>query len=315
MPLRSSLLESAVVVTGATSGIGAATALLLAERGARLVLAARDERALDTMADACRRRGGDAVGVLADTADTAAVTAIAEAAEDAYGRLDAWVQSAGVAYYGHLADMPAEHARRLLDVNVLGYLYAAQTAVRHMRRDGGVIVMIGSGLSEMCMPYLGLYNASKHAVAALGSTLRQELGLDGPHAISVCTLMPAAVDTPLFDRAANHSGKPARPPGPPVGAWRAARRVVRLVTHPRRRAHVGVAGAAAGLASRAAPLLTERALALWGRFAVLDASESTPVTDGNLFEPDGHEVRVTGEHRQEDPSRHTGSAPWPTPVT
>lgn len=280
MPLVSPLSASSIVVTGASSGIGAATALLLAREGADLVLTARGEPGLDRITAACVRLGSRAVAAPADVADPEQVEDVYRTALAVHGAVDAWAGVAGVAYYGRLADAPPAAVLRVLDVNLMAHLYAVRSAAGHMlARGGGVFVLVGSALSELTMPYLGAYSLSKHALAALAATLRQELD----PSVSVCTVMPSAVATPLFSHAGNDTGRRPRPPGPPIPAWRAARRIVRLIAAPRRRSYTGWTGAVSALASRLAPGTAERFLARYGERAVLDPDVAAPPTDGNLY--------------------------------
>src|SRR5690349_9529059 len=154
MPLRRPLAGSVVVVTGASGGIGAATALALAEKGAAVVLAARRAGALRAVADRCvaagKAAGGRALAVPTDVTDPAAVTALAHAATGEFGRLDAWVNNAGVGLYARLADVPLDELRRVVDVNLLGYLYGVRAALPELRAaGGGVIVNVASVLIDV----------------------------------------------------------------------------------------------------------------------------------------------------------------------
>jgi NAD(P)-dependent dehydrogenase (short-subunit alcohol dehydrogenase family) len=162
MPLTRSLIESTVVITGGSSGIGAATALTLAGRGARLVLAARSPCGLAYIGERCRGLGAPVLEVPTDTADPDAVERLAAAAQAEYGRIDAWGNNAGVAVYGRLLDLPLDQVHRTVDVDVFGYLHGARAAVPRLRAaGGGVLIMVGSVLSEVSLPYLGAYTMSK----------------------------------------------------------------------------------------------------------------------------------------------------------
>jgi NAD(P)-dependent dehydrogenase (short-subunit alcohol dehydrogenase family) len=291
MPLRRPLARSVVVVTGASGGIGAATALALAAEGTAVVLAARRPDALRTVADRCVAAGGRALAVPTDVTDPAAVTALAAAARDRFGRIDAWVNNAGVGLYAALADAQLDEVRRVLDVNLLGYLYGVQAALPELRAaGGGVIVNVASVLSDVTVPFMGAYNITKHAVRGLSDTLRQELA-DQP--ISVCTVLPASIDTPFYRNAANRSGREIRPMPPVYPPETVARTVVRVLRRPRREAYAGGLGHALAVQWRLAPVPVERVLAWYGRRAALTATPAAP-TPGNLFEPGGRPGDVDG---------------------
>ncbi|BCJ76356.1 short-chain dehydrogenase [Catellatospora sp. IY07-71] len=284
MPLTRSIIESTVVITGASSGVGAATALTLARRGAQLVLAARSPRGLAQIGEQCRQLGADVLEVPTDTADPDAVERLAEAAQERFGHVDAWINNAGVALYGRLLDLPLDQVRRTIDVDVFGYLHGARAAVPRLRAaGGGVLIVVGSVLSEVSLPYLGAYIMAKHAVQGMADSLRQELRADGVAEVSVCTVLPGSLDTPLFAWAANQMGRQVLPPRPLSPPQEVADRIVRLLEHPRRQSFVGRASSTVMWQWRLAPALAERLLSLYGQLAQFGRPE--PPSDGNLFEP------------------------------
>ncbi|MFC8157324.1 SDR family NAD(P)-dependent oxidoreductase, partial [Streptomyces cinereoruber] len=218
-----------VVVTGASSGIGRAVARAFAARGARLTVTARSADALDEVVRECAAAHdrAEAMAVPADVTDAAATARVAEAALARYGRIDVWVNAAGVGVLGRLDQVPPDDVRRLWEVNVLGVFHGVRAALPAMRRRGrGVVVNVSSLLGGAVeAPYQGPYVASKAALITLDEVLRQELALSGDHGIAVCTLLPTGVDTPFFQHAANRTGRrvrslPAGGPPPPGGAGR-----------------------------------------------------------------------------------------------
>ncbi len=284
------------MITGASSGIGAATALTLARRGARLVLAARSERGLSEIGEQCRLLGAAVLEVSTDTADVEAVERLAAAAQARFGRIDAWVNNAGVAVYGRLLDLPLDQVRRTVDVDVFGYLYGVRAAVPRLRASGGgVLIMVGSVLSEVSIPYLGAYSMAKHAVQGLADALRQELQADGIDEVSVCTVLPASVDTPLFAWAANYMGREVVPPRPMSSPQRVADRIVRLLEHPRRQSLVGTAAASVVWSWRLAPALAGRLMVWYGQTAQFGRLMQS--SEGNLFTPVEQPRRVDGGRR------------------
>lgn len=283
MPLTRPLAESVVVVTGASGGIGAATAVAVASQGAAVVLAARRGDALEAVAARCAAVGGRGLAVPTDVTDPVAVKEVAAAARSSFGRLDAWVNNAGVGLYAGLADAPLDEVRRVVDVNLFGYLHGVQAAVPELRAaGGGVIVNVASVLSDVTVPFMGAYNITKHATRGLSDTLRQELGPNGP--ISVCTVLPASVDTPFYRDAANRSGRAVRPMPPVYRPATVARTILKVLRRPRREAYAGRAGRVLAVQWRLAPGPVEAVLAWYGRRAAFRSTPAAPTT-GNLFEP------------------------------
>ncbi|MDI1463294.1 SDR family oxidoreductase [Catellatospora sp. KI3] len=296
MPLTRSLSESTVVITGASSGIGAATALTLARRSTRLVLAARSKQGLTDIGDECRRLGAPTLELPTDTADARAVEQLAADAEAHFGRVDAWINNAGVAVYGRLRDLPVEQVRRTIDVDVFGYLHGVQAALPRLRAaGGGVLIMVGSVLSEVSLPYLGAYVMAKHAVQGLADSLRQELQADGIDEVSVCTVLPASIDTPLFAWAANYTEREVLAPRPLSSPQHVADRIVHLLQYPRRQSLVGTGAASVMWPWRLAPALAERLLVWYGQTAQF--GRPAPPSPGNLFDPVEQPRRIDGGRR------------------
>jgi NAD(P)-dependent dehydrogenase (short-subunit alcohol dehydrogenase family) len=291
---RRRLPDRVVVVTGASSGIGAATALELVRAGARVVLAARREDALETVARECRSLGGEALVVPTDVTDPAAVDRLADRAVARFGRLDAWVNNAAVGAYGTLTEVPPAEFRRVVEVNLLGVAYGMRSALRQLRRTGGgVIVNNASVLAEVAVPYLASYNASKHGVRGLSDTVRQELRVAGEPGIAVCTILPASIDTPFFAHAANHTGRRIAPPPPIYPAQIVARTIVSVIRRPRREAYAGGAARLLGLQWRVLPGLTERVLGRYGALVSL-RPDTRADTTGNVFGASADEARIAG---------------------
>jgi NAD(P)-dependent dehydrogenase (short-subunit alcohol dehydrogenase family) len=235
---------SVVVVTGASSGIGRATAIAFARRGANLVLGARGEEALRDVAAECEAVGAPAVVIPTDVRDEAAVDALAKGAIEAFDRIDVWVNSAGVFMLGKLEDVPPEAFRELIETNLFGSVNGARAAIPHLRASGGVLVNVASAAGTMGMSHGTAYASSKWAVRGFSESLRQELRRYG---IDVVTILPASIDTPLFDHAANYTGRGIRPLTPIYPAEEVAEKIVACVRRPRGEAMVGTAGQVARL--------------------------------------------------------------------
>ena len=286
-----------VVITGASSGIGRATAHAFARSGARLVLVARRQAPLEAAAKECAGLGARAaIAVPADVTDADALERAADRAVAAFGRIDVWVNNAGVAALGRFEDMPLDAFRRVMDVNLYGYVHGARAALRQFRAQAsrGVLINNASFLGAVGAPYASAYVASKFAVRGLSECLRQELQ-DTP-GIQVCTVLPATMDTPLFQRSANYTGRPLRAVDPVYDPAVTARTIARLARHPQREVTAGGFARLAVTAKALAPGLTERAVGRVGPLLQFQRMRArvAPRSDGNLFTPIDDGRQVTG---------------------
>jgi len=295
-------LDSAVVViTGASSGIGRATGLGFAERGARVVLAARRVGALEELARQCEAAGGQALAVATDVTDQAAVAELARRAVERFGRIDVWVNNAGVYLLGSLEATPPEAFRQVLETNFFGYVHGARAVLPRFREQGqGVLINNASVCSHIAAPWLTAYVSSKFAVRGFSEALRQELG-DLPD-VHVCTVSPSPIDTPIFASAANYSGRAVKAPPPTYPPEQVARAILASALHPERERIVGGAGRLATVMELVAPRRFERVNRRY-----VDALQFTtgpaPATDGNLYAPSSNRHARTrgGWRRRPDP--------------
>ena len=276
------LHEQVMVITGASSGIGLVTARQAARYGARVVLAARNERDLQHAVDDIRRRGGRAVHVVADIADSAQVERIADAASREFGQIDTWVNNAAVSMYGRITELHLDDMRRQMDVNYWGHVYGSITAVRHLRERGGALINVGSALSDRAVPLQATYCAAKHALKAFTDALRMELEEEGVP-ISVTLVKPASIDTPFFEKARTCLGVEPQPVPPVYTPEVVSEVILEAAQRPIRELIAGGAGAKLS-AARFAPRLADLYMERW----TFDGQLTDERVDGrpdNLYTP------------------------------
>ena len=287
--------EQIIVLTGATSGNGLATARKAAASGASLVLAARNEEALEKIALELRETGARIATCTADVANEDDVERIARTAIEAFGGFDTWVNDAAAAIFGRMDEIPMEDHRRVFDVNYFGVLKGSLVAARHLREKGGSIINLGSVLSDRSMILQGPYSATKHAVKAATDALRMELQKDGAP-ISVTLIKPSAIHTPYPEHARNYMDEPARLPPILYDPRLVADAILHAAEHPKRQLYVGGNGYLISLGGRLAKRATDAAMKLLGRRLQTDEHEpAPPATRDNRYEPrqdgsiDGHQ--------------------------
>ncbi len=254
--------EQVVVIAGASSGIGRASALQFASRGARVVCAARSVQALDTLVEQITSAGGEAISVPTDVADAAAVNELVATAERRFGRVDTLVNAAAISVWGSVEQITSEEFDRVLRVNVLGQVHGVQAVLPALRRaGGGVIIGISSVEGVRAVPLHSPYTASKWALRGFYDALRIELAQEGAP-IAVTTILPASIDTPFFEHARSKLGAMPKPPPPVYAPEVVADAIVHAAQHPTREVPVG--GAAAGFfaGQRLSPALTDAVLSV-----------------------------------------------------
>src|SRR5918998_2409398 len=284
------------VITGASRGIGRATARLFAEGGASVVLAARSEGALLEAAAECEALGGRALAVPTDVADWEAVERLARRTVEHFGRVDVWVNNAVLVAVGRLEEVPPEANPRVVEANLLGYMHGARAVLPRFREQGsGVLINVSSGFGLVGAPYADAYTATKFAQRGLSQALRGELR--GTN-VRVCTIMPGGVDTPAYRLAANYSGRAAGPKGFLASPEKIARVVVRCAENPRPEVVVGNSVRMLRLTHTLAPGIVERAVAriIERGFLRQEPEESS---SGNLYEPSSEWVGADGGFNQD----------------
>jgi short-subunit dehydrogenase len=286
-----------VVITGASQGIGRETALQMARAGASLVLAARNEEALGTLAEEVIRLGAQAEVVPTDVSDYAQVETLGQRAMDRFGRIDTWVNDAAVSVYATVEQMEAAEIERVITVNLLGIIYGSKVAAAHMRALGrGRIINVGSALSERAVPLQSAYVASKHGVAGFSEALRLELAREGAD-IDVVLILPSSMNTPLFNFARSKMGVQPMPVPPVYEPSTVAEAICHAAEHGGREIVVGGWGKLLVIAQRLSPSLLDRYMLQGGRaFDQQKAKRPDDVRD-NLFEASTGPGTTTGDFR------------------
>ena len=294
------LKDQVIVITGASSGIGLATARLAARRGARVVMAARNGNDLNAAAEEIRANGGRVLAVATDVSDEAAVSRLGEAALLEFWGIDTWVNNAGLSIYGKLTDVPLADKRKLFDVNFWGVVHGCRTAIRLMKDRGGVLINIGSEVSDVAIPLQGMYSASKHAVKGYTDALRIELEHDRIP-IAVTLVKPSAINTPFTEHARNYleDGVPSLPP-PVYAPEVVAEAILRCAEKPVRDVFVGGSGRVQAAIGHVAPRLADTWLErtmfkqqkAYDRSQPREGSLERPQRDGRAYGPyRGHVMR------------------------
>ena len=287
--------EQVVALMGASSGIGRETALRFAERGAKVVVSARNEEGLDSLVQEIRGRGGEPTAVAADVTDFEQVKAVADTAAETYGRLDTWVHLAAVSLFALLDETTPEEFRRVVEIDLIGQAYGLMAALPHVKREGrGALVHVTSVVARRAVPLQGAYCAAKHGADGLLETLRVELKREG-WPIGVTNVLPAAINTPFFDKARTKLG--VKPKGfPPTYAPGVVADAILYASEKAPRDIVaGGAAKSMILGQRLSPRLMD-AVMLRGGFGpqMTEEPKSADEPDG-LFEPMQGQNRADGD--------------------
>jgi short-subunit dehydrogenase len=277
--------QQVMVITGASSGIGLCTALLAAERGARVVLAARSQDTLDAVVDQIIAAGGQAIAVPTDVGDRTQLQALADAAIARFGRIDTWVNDAGVAIYGRLEEVGDADSRRLFDTNFWGVVNGSLVALPHLRASGGALVNIGSEVSDAVIPFQGMYSASKHAVKGFTDALRVEVEELDEAPVSITLIQPTAVNTPYPQHARNYMAQEPKLPSPMIDPHRVAEAILEAATQGGRDVTVGAMAKLDTTVSKLLPSLGDKMAAMQAHRQQRDMPAMAP--EGALFRAGG----------------------------
>ena len=292
------LSRQVVVVTGASSGIGRETARTLGRRGAAVVLVARDEAALREVAAEVETAGGQALAAAADVSDAEQVRRVADRAVTQFGRIDTWINNAGVAAYGTVEQSAVDEMRRVVEVDLLGTIYGTKAALPHLRQSGGTLINVASVAGRLPVPLLAAYSAAKHGVMGFSDALRMELDHEKA-GVSVTTILPYGINTPFFNHARSRLGVLPRPTPPAYPPSAVAEAIVWAAEHPTREIVVGGAGKSAMLMRRFSPALVDKVMTLGGLAFRMQKSNRPDDGVDNLFAPMPNSGAVEGDYGKE----------------
>ncbi len=294
MAIHKSLSDQVIVITGASSGIGLCTALLAAERGAKLVLAARSQEVLDSIVEEIEFLDGEAIYVVADVGIRDQVDAIADTAIGTYGRIDTWINDAGVSIYGRLDEVDEQDSRKLFDTNFWGVVNGSLAALPYLRQSNGALINVGSEVSDAIVPLQGMYSASKHAVKGFTDALRVEIENVDDAEVSITLIQPTAVDTPYPEHAKNYMDKEPKLPDPMIDPQQVAEAILKAAEDGGRDVRVGGMAVMNSMLSKVLPSLADKIAA---KQVDRQQREDLPMNPrGALYDP-GATGRIYGMYK------------------
>lgn len=279
--------EQVIVITGASSGIGLATARMAGRRGAKLALIARNQ---DVLRDLCAQLNAQGIAAIFVAIDVAGRNALDRAADiilQEYGRIDTWVNNAGTGLFSTLEELSDEDHRRLFETNYWGVVYGSLTALKHLRHRGGAIINLGSIVSDMVTPQQAAYSATKHAVKGFTEGLRQEVMQTGAP-VAVTLIKPSGIDTPFGVHARNYMDEEGKVPPPAYHPDIVAEAILHAAEHPTRTVTVGGAGQFMVLMANLMPRLADRLLTSKSFINALKHDRPAPSADALYGPVDSH---------------------------
>jgi short-subunit dehydrogenase len=280
------LKDKVIVITGASSGFGRGAALEFARNGAHLALAARREDLLNEVVEKCRQLGTVAIGITADVSKTEDIDRLHKETMAKFGHIDVWINNAAGSVIGRFTEVPfAEHAQ-VIQTDLIGLMYGSYLAMKEFENQGyGNLINVASIIGKIPAPYYPSYAAAKHGVVGFNGALRQELSAQKETAITVCTLMPMAMDTPFFEHAANYTGHKAVPVPPLDDADKVVAAMVKLAVEPEDEVAVGTGGNSNILMHNLVPGVSEAMMATLTHQAQMEKAPPEAPSPGSLREP------------------------------
>lgn len=252
------LSEQVVVITGASSGIGMATAETAAKKGAKVVLAARSIHTLSELAAKIHAAGGQALEVECDVSDRMQVERVARMAVQKFGRIDTWINDAGMGLWGRLDETPEPDGKRLFEINFWGVVNGSLAAMPHLKAHGGALINVGSEVSDAYAPLQGMYTATKHAVKGWTDAYRVEIEEVDKAPVAITLIQPTAVDTPFPQHARNVTDQEAKLPSPMIGVQQVADAILECAETPTRSKKVGTMSVMNTLMAKFIPGLADK---------------------------------------------------------
>lgn len=297
---REDLAGKTIVITGASSGFGKGAALALAADRTNLVLAARRDELLDELARDCESAGSAALAVPTDVSSREEVEQLAQAALTRFGRIDAWINNAGVGAIGRFEAVPLEEHEKVIATDLLGTLYGSYFAYRQFLAQGsGTLINMSSELGKHTVPYFTSYAAAKHGIVGLCESLRQEIEQSDIEGVHVCLIMPTAHDTPFFDHAANYTGHEIEAPKPLHDPQNVVDALVGLVRNPKDQKIVGADGIAKIAMKSLAPGAAEKIAGKIMHKTQMEKAPPGPDSPGAVARPTPRGTEVKGGRREQ----------------
>lgn len=300
--LKRFLSGKTVVITGASSGIGRAAAMAFAECGANLVLAARREDVLGTVAAECKTHGVKAIVVKTDVTNADDMKHLADTAAAFGNTIDIWINNAGIGSVGEFTETPVTAHERVIETNLMGYVHGAHAVLPYFKRQQyGVLINTNSLGAWIAQPYSVAYAASKFGLRGFSEALRGEL-INYP-GIYICDIFPGFIDTPGFQHGGNYVGRKIKPIPPVYDAARVAKVMVSLAVRPKDAVTVGASAVLFRVINSLFPNVTQKVLYTLMTF-YFKRAERVPTSDGILFREDTTNTGIDGGWRSPHTTRN-----------
>ena len=285
------IADQVIVITGASSGIGLATALAAARAGAKVVVSSRNGAALEEVVKKIADQGGTAKAIVADVSKREDLEGLAQSAIETFGRIDTWVNNAGLSIFGRLEDVSDEDHRRLFDINFWGIVYGSTVAAKYLREHGGAIINLGSVVSDVSFPMQGMYCASKHAIKGFTDAFRMEIQEEGLP-ISMTLIKPSSINTPFPVHAKNYMENQPKLPPPVYAPEDVAAAILHAATHGGRDYYIGGGGKIMSTLNKHLPTVVD----FYGsRIASKQSANGSAAVDkGGALYVAGHDGEVHG---------------------